>query len=259
MPTNFRETLTLSMPTAHVPVIMAGRLWTGCPAAAQRPAVESWIRPEVHSLMGALELYDADIAEHCQRVAEAALWLAARLGCDRRAHEWIYLAALLHDIGKIGIDEALLSNRGPLTDSQREQVRRHPEHGHAIVCRVGSLTEVAPIVLYHHEAWDGSGYPFGLSGCQIPLAARICAVADAFDAMSHDRPYQRALAPDMVDARLDEGSGAQWDPTVVDVYIKNRDELRQALGRHELRPKAQVLAPKRALRRAAIAAGQVMR
>jgi putative nucleotidyltransferase with HDIG domain len=238
--------------------MMAGRLWTGCSAAAEPSAVESWIRPEVHSLIGALELYDPDIAEHCQRVAKAALWLAVRLGCDRRAHEWIYLGGLLHDVGKIGMDEALLSNRGPLTDSQREQVRRHPEHGHAIVCRVGSLTEVAPIVLYHHEAWDGSGYPFGLHGCQIPLAARICAVADAFDAMSHDRPYQRALAPEKVDAILGQGSGEQWDPNVVDVYINNRDELRQTLGQQQVRPKAHASAPKHALRRSAIAAGKVV-
>src|SRR5690606_35489872 len=138
----------------------------------------------------------------------------------------IYLAGLLHDIGKIGIDDNVLRKPGKLTDAEYEHIKLHAEIGHRILRDIKQLDDVLPVVLHHHEQWNGRGYPHKLAGEGIPLLARIMAVADSFDAMSSDRPYR----PGMPDAKLDsifrQGAGEQWDARVIEAFFQVRDEMR---------------------------------
>ena len=132
----------------------------------------------------------------------------------------IEYAALMHDIGKIGIDEAILHKPGKLTPEEREIIKKHPEIGNRIIAPVAFLSPVAPMVLYHQEWYDGQGYPDGLAGEEIPLGARIVAVIDAFDAMTSDRPYRKALSRDIAVGELNKGANTQFDPKVVNAFIE---------------------------------------
>ena len=144
--------------------------------------------------------------------------------------ENIYLSGLLHDIGKIGIDDQVLRKPGRLTESEYEHIKMHAEIGYRILKDLKQLDQVLPVVRHHHEAWNGTGYPFGLQGEEIPLVARIVAVADAFDAMSSDRPYRKGMADDKLDEIFRSGAGRQWDADIVDAFFAVRDEIRQ-IGR----------------------------
>jgi HD-GYP domain-containing protein (c-di-GMP phosphodiesterase class II) len=141
--------------------------------------------------------------------------------------ETLYLSGLLHDIGKIGIDDQVLRKPGKLTVTEYEHIKVHAEIGYRILKDLKQLDQVLPAVRHHHEAWNGSGYPRGLAGEQIPLYARIVAVADACDAMSSDRPYRKGIPEQKLDAILREGAGGQWDPRVIEAYFAVRDEIRQ--------------------------------
>jgi len=125
--------------------------------------------------------------------------LAKELGCDAKLLHTIYMAGLLHDIGKIGIDDAVLRKPGKLTEAEFDHIKQHPELGYRILADLHQLADVLPAVLHHHEQWDGKGYPFKLAGEQIPFIARILAVADAYDAMNSDRPYRRGMPVDRVE------------------------------------------------------------
>jgi HD-GYP domain-containing protein (c-di-GMP phosphodiesterase class II) len=144
------------------------------------------------------------------------------------------LGGLLHDIGKIGIDDQVLNKPGALTPDEYEQIKRHPQLGYDILRGVRQLQKILPIVLHHHEAWDGSGYPHGLAGESTPLLARITATADAFDAMSSDRPYRRGMADEKIDVIMREGAGRQWDPDVIDAFFVCRDKIRRAAENVEI-------------------------
>ena len=139
----------------------------------------------------------------------------------------VLLSALLHDIGKIGVPDAILRKPGTLSDEEWVEMRKHPQIGRQILEQVGgAFTHISEIVAAHHERWDGSGYPNGLSGADIPLAARIITVVDAYDAMTERRPYREPLTDEAARAELRRYSGQQFDPHVVDAFLVVLDEQR---------------------------------
>jgi HD-GYP domain-containing protein (c-di-GMP phosphodiesterase class II) len=151
------------------------------------------------------------------------------MGCPSETQRSIYIGALLHDIGKIGMEDAILRKDGQLTPRVLDCIKKHPQLGCAIVKDIEPSDDVLSVVLHHHEQWDGSGYPLGLRGHQIPRAARICALADAFDAMSSDRPYRKGMPAEKVDDILRAGAGKQWDPEIVELYLGCRHAIRRAV------------------------------
>ncbi len=179
----------------------------------------------VRALSSAIEAKDPYTCGHSDRVARVSVRLAKELGCDPSTLHTLYMAGLLHDIGKIGIDDAVLRKPGKLTDDEYDQVKQHPELGYRILADIRQFAGVLPAVLHHHEQWDGCGYPFQLSGDQTPKLARIVAVADAYDAMSSDRPYRKGMDPAKVDQVLRKGAGQQWDPEVVAAFFAVRDDI----------------------------------
>ena len=179
----------------------------------------------VQALASAIDAKDRYTSGHSSRVAYFSTSLAEQLGLDKADRETIYLAGLLHDIGKIGIDDQVLNKPGKLTDEEYEQIKLHPQLGYEILKGVRQLDKVLPMVLHHHEAWDGSGYPHGLKATETPQMARIMAVADAYDAMSSDRPYRKGMPEEKIDAILRNGAGSQWDAEVIDAFFEIRDEI----------------------------------
>jgi HD-GYP domain-containing protein (c-di-GMP phosphodiesterase class II) len=181
----------------------------------------------VRSLTSAIDAKDTYTCGHSDRVAQIAVCLAEEMGCDAKTIETLYMAGQLHDIGKIGINDDVLQKAGKLSEDEYEHIKQHVEIGHHILHDLVKLEEVLPIVLHHHESWDGHGYPNKLDAEQIPLAARILAVADAFDAMSSDRPYRKCMPDDSVDRILKAGAGQQWDPNVIDAFFRIREDIRR--------------------------------
>ncbi len=145
--------------------------------------------------------------------------VAARLGLDEAQTEAVRMGAALHDIGKVAVSQDVLAKGGPLSEDELAEVRRHPTAGAKMVQLVRPLRRAVPAVLHHHERWDGRGYPGGLVGEQIPVEARILAVADTFDAMTSDRAYRRALSPERAVAELQRCAGTQFDTEVVAVFV----------------------------------------
>ena len=189
----------------------------------------------VRALTSAIDAKDPYTCGHSDRVARLAVCIARRMGCTSEELDTIYLSGLLHDIGKIGIDDNVLRKPGSLTEAELEHIKTHPNLGAKILNGVKQLDKVLPIVLHHHEAWDGGGYPAGLKGEECPKLARIVAVADSIDAMSSDRPYRKGIPDEKLDRILREGAGRQWDAKVVDVAFEVRDEIRK-IGESERQP-----------------------
>jgi putative nucleotidyltransferase with HDIG domain len=181
----------------------------------------------VRALISAIEAKDRYTHGHSERVARVAVLLAEKLHLPKADVNTIYLGGLLHDIGKIGVDDQVLNKPGALTPEEFEQIKQHPQLGFDILHEVSQLDRILPIVLHHHESWDGSGYPHGLRGEETPLLARVTAVADAYDAMSSDRPYRRGMPDEKLDAIFREGAGRQWDPTVIEAFFAVRDQVRE--------------------------------
>jgi len=179
----------------------------------------------VRALSSAIDAKDPYTCGHSERVAHVAVRLAKELGCDSKTLTTLYLAGLLHDIGKIGIDDGILRKSGRLSDEEYEHVKRHTQIGHRILHDLAKMEEVLPVVLHHHESWDGRGYPDRLAGEHIPLGARIVAVADAYDAMHSDRPYRKGMADERIEEIFRQGAGKQWDPAVVEAFFRCREEL----------------------------------
>ncbi len=179
----------------------------------------------VRCLAAAIGAKHAYTRGHSERVARIAVRLGARMGIGAAGLSNLYLAGLLHDVGKIGIHTAVLLSEGRLTDEERAHVEQHPVIGEAILAEVPSLGAVRQAVRHHHEHYDGRGYPDGLAGESIPLAARILAVADSCDAMFSARPYRPGMPAERVDAILTAGAGTQWDPEVVGHFMACRKEL----------------------------------
>jgi len=179
----------------------------------------------VRALTSAIDAKDPYTCGHSDRVARVGVRLAKELGCDSKMLHTIYMAGLLHDIGKIGIDDAVLRKPGALTTAEFDHIKQHPELGYRILADLHQLADVLPAVLHHHEQWDGKGYPFKLAGDQIPLIARILAVADAFDAMSSDRPYRKGMPIERVEELFRQGAAKQWDGEVVNAYFSSKDDI----------------------------------
>jgi HD-GYP domain-containing protein (c-di-GMP phosphodiesterase class II) len=160
-----------------------------------------------------------------------AVRLAQELGCDNETIKTIYFSGLLHDIGKIGINEDVLRKPGKLTPEEFEHIKTHVLIGYRILADLRSVSPMLPVVLHHHESWDGSGYPHGLAGEDIPYLARIVAVADSYDAMASDRPYRSGMADEKLDEIIRAGAGQQWDANVVKAFFRARDDIRAISGR----------------------------
>jgi HD-GYP domain-containing protein (c-di-GMP phosphodiesterase class II) len=181
----------------------------------------------MQALTSAIDAKDAYTCGHSERVAQIAVCLARQLGCSEEDLNTIYLSGLLHDIGKIGIDDSVLRKPGALTPAEFEHIKTHPDLGNRILDGVKQLDKVLPAVRHHHEAWNGTGYPGGLKEEETPLLARIVAVADSIDAMSSDRHYRKSMSDEDLDAILREGAGKQWDPKVVDAAFQVRESVRR--------------------------------
>lgn len=179
----------------------------------------------VHVLTSAIDAKDPYTCGHSDRVARISVRLAQEMGRDAETVNTIYLSGLLHDIGKIGIDDNVLRKPGSLTESEYEHIKEHVTIGHKILMDLKSLDDVLPVVLHHHESWDGHGYPEHLPGEEIPLSARIVAVADAFDAMASKRPYRDIMPDEKIDEIFKSGSGKQWDPSVVEAFFRSRKDV----------------------------------
>lgn len=173
----------------------------------------------VAALANAVEAKDPSTERHCQRLANLAARLGAQAGLEGTELEAVAYGALLHDVGKIGVPEAILTKPGPLDADEWELMRRHPEIGERICLPLASAGVFSPIVRHHHERWDGRGYPDGLRGEAIPLGARIVGLVDAFDAMTHDRPYRRAMPRALAVSELWREAGGQFDRALVSLFV----------------------------------------
>ena len=171
-------------------------------------------------LARAIEARDPYSSGHAARVTAIAEVVAARLGWDEEQIDVLRIGAALHDIGKGEVPDTVLRKPGPLDEDEFDLVRAHPAKGAEMVGLVGTWRAAVPCVLHHHERWDGSGYPTGSAGADIPPEARVLAVADAFDAMTSDRPYRPALAQARAVAELERCAGTQFDPEVVAVFVE---------------------------------------
>jgi HD-GYP domain-containing protein (c-di-GMP phosphodiesterase class II) len=170
-------------------------------------------------LTRALDLRDHETERHCARVTDMAVRLAARMGLGGEALEHVRRGAMLHDIGKLGVPDAILNKPGPLGDEEWAVMRRHPEYALDLLAPIDFLRPVLAIPYCHHERWNGSGYPRGLAGEAIPLAARIFAVVDVWDALTSDRPYRQAWSQRQVVAYLNAHAGDLFDPSVVRAFL----------------------------------------
>ncbi len=166
-----------------------------------------------------LDLKDLKTGLHATRLAEWAVRVAEQLGVGHEELRDIEFASLLHDIGKIGVPDAVLQKPGRLTDEEQATVRKHPEYGWAILRSVPGFERTSLLVLHHHERFDGKGYPAGLAGDEIPLGSRIVAIVDAFDAMISNRSYRRGLPLKEALERLQESAGTQFDPRIVSHFL----------------------------------------
>jgi HD-GYP domain-containing protein (c-di-GMP phosphodiesterase class II) len=182
------------------------------------------------SFSAAIEAKDPYTEGHSARVAEYAVAIGCRLGLRGSALEELKNAGLIHDIGKIGVSEAIICKKGRLTEDEMEEMKRHPIHGENIASPIPFLSSVVPGVRWHHERFDGKGYPDGISGEKIPLVARILAVADAFDAITSLRPYREPRSPEEALEEIRGHSGTQFDPEVVEALERAFDDIVESDG-----------------------------
>jgi len=187
----------------------------------------------VRSLVNALDAKDSSTCGHSDRVREFARLTARTMGLSEIECEQIHMAGLLHDIVKAGIPDNVLNKPGHLTSAERKMIERHPVTGYEILRHLTSFEYVLPGVLYHHQAMDGTGYPYRLQGTDIPLPARILAVADEWDAMASDRSYRCGMPAPEAEKILLEGAGTQWDPVSGEGFLRScRDYQIRIDGEH---------------------------
>ncbi|BBB90031.1 MAG TPA: HD domain-containing protein [Methylomusa anaerophila] len=185
---------------------------------------ENMFLSTIRALVMALESKDGYTHSHSVEVAEIATKVAAELGLSQQEQFKIKFAALLHDIGKIGIPDHILNKNGSLSDEEWDTMRQHPTIGAKIISTIPNMEEIAHIIKHHHSRWDGKGYPGGILGENIPLGARIIAVADAFQAMTSDRPYRQALSYQYAIAEIRRCAGNQFDAQIIDAFLKVADQ-----------------------------------
>ena len=183
-------------------------------------------------LSRAIEARDPYTRGHSTRVTKLAEAVARRLGWSDEQIAGLRVGGPLHDIGKLAVSDEVLCKEGRLDDQELAQIREHPKIGAKLLLRLTALREAIPYVLYHHERWDGTGYPSGKAGEEIPVEARVLAIADAFDAMTSDRPYRSALTHEEAREEVERCAGTQFDPKIARVFLEvfgeTADELRAA-------------------------------
>jgi HD-GYP domain-containing protein (c-di-GMP phosphodiesterase class II) len=192
----------------------------------------------LHSLTSAVDAKDAYTCGHSERVASLSRHLALAAGHSEAFAERIYMAGILHDVGKIGVPESVLQKTGRLTPEEFEQMKKHPQIGARILHDIKQISDVIPGVLHHHERFDGQGYPAGLIGEDIPIMGRIICLADCFDAMTSNRTYRKALPLEVALTEIRRCSGTQFDPALSESFLKiGVDRLRELLSEHKDRAK----------------------
>lgn len=181
----------------------------------------------VETLVNALDLREHETGMHSKRVACHTLVLARRLISDPNKLREIYWGALLHDIGKIGIADAILLKQGPLTDDEWQIMRTHPEKGYDLIAQIPDMADAAKIILSHEERYDGSGYPLRLKGDEIPLGARLFMVIDTLDAITSDRPYRQEQSFEVAKREILRMKASQFDPLAVNAFLASESILRE--------------------------------
>ncbi len=183
----------------------------------------------IRALAEAVDTSDQYSDKYALRMNGMAAKIAGRLGLDSKQADALALAAKLHDVGKLGVPGSVLRKKEKLSPSELSLVKRHPEIGRRMLQEIEQIQELVAAILYHHERWDGNGYPERLKGEQIPLMARIVGIMDAYRAMLSDRPYRKALTPQEANAELRKGAGTQFDPHLVEMFIELAGEPDQEL------------------------------
>jgi len=178
----------------------------------------------IKALANAVEARDQYTRGHTERVTVLADLIAVKLGWPEQKRAELKMGCTLHDIGKIGVPDAILNKPSPLSPEERQRMEVHPHLGAKILEGIDYLKPAIPYILYHHERFDGTGYPHGLSGEDIPIEGRLLAVVDTYDAIVSDRPYRRGASPEMAVAELTRFRGRQFDPAVVDILISVWEE-----------------------------------
>jgi len=197
-------------------VALASSAATAIRNAQYLAMVEQTYHDTLVALANAIELRDHYTVGHTWRVTNFAMHIAREMGWDEKKIEEVQMGGVLHDIGKIAIDNAILAKTSDLSEAEFAQMKIHPERGADLLRDVKFLHPLIPYCLFHHERWDGGGYPFGLKGADIPIEGRLIAVADAFDAMTSTRPYREGMNPDAALREIMRGKGKQFDPIIVD-------------------------------------------
>ncbi|MDW7709230.1 MAG: HD-GYP domain-containing protein [Deferrisomatales bacterium] len=210
--------------------VCEGCFLTGGEPEEVRTGPEAPCLPLPAALATALDVRERETGLHSRRVACYAVALMRAVTEDPLALRQMYWGALLHDIGKIGVPDAILLKPGPLTEPEWAQMKTHPEKGHAMLAGAGFLAGAAEIVLTHEERYDGSGYPQGLAGDAIPLGARLFAIVDALDAMTSERPYRAKVSFEMARADIVRGAGSQFAPAAVEAFHANEAILRELVS-----------------------------
>ncbi len=173
----------------------------------------------ISSIMAALYAKSQETEEHGQRLGRVCQVIGEQLGLAPKDLDDLQLLSKLHDIGKIGIDDRIINKPGKLSEDEWKIMKQHPEIGYRIAMATPQLEHIAEYILYHHEHWDGTGYPMGLKGFEIPIISRILAVADAFDAMTEDRVYRRALSREDALKEIERNAGTQFDPKIARLFV----------------------------------------
>jgi putative nucleotidyltransferase with HDIG domain len=182
--------------------------------------VRSLYLSTIKALAAAIEAKDKYTRGHSDRVTQYALDICVELGLDEQQMQEIMYASVLHDIGKIGVSEDILGKKGKLEPEEYEKIKKHTTIGANIISSISMLESIIPIIVHHHESYDGKGYPYRKKEEEIPLGSRIIAVADSYDAMTSDRPYRKAMSKEEAVAELRRCAGTQFDPEIVEAFIK---------------------------------------
>ena len=204
------------------PAMRMERVAENTPARKQADAVIQRVQEwqSLNALLSAVDKKDRYTRSHSEDVLYYTILIAQQLTLSQSEADHLYTAALLHDVGKIGVSNAILQAPRPLQPDEMAVMRQHPILGASVISLLQGPAEVVSAIRHHHEAWNGAGYPDGLSGEAIPAMARILAVADTFSALIHDRPYRKGISPRDALTVLESGAGEQWDPVYVAALLR---------------------------------------